>query len=189
MANQGQKDGGVGAAATIDALASVLREARLEVTRQLRRHPKRAGRTLVGEAEDLTQTALLGMLESGALRPCDSPRASAAFVRVVVRRVVWRTLSGGRGNPWATIPVPNEELDTIETASTNVDQTVDAVAALRRLLDGLSDRGRRLLRRFFFEGAPLEQIASSEGLSRAAAYAWRLRTRRRLASVSDPSLA
>lgn len=177
------------------ALSEVVREllaiVKVETARLLHRWARSQRRDARQDVDDFAHEVVLYLLaERGkVLRTWDPERGTLeAFVRMVARQRVSRTLLKHRGNPWSDEPTDFEELEpqlAPDPAARVLESREFLRSLLARLRRELTERGLLLFHQIYIEERPIAEVAAEFGMTRQAIDAWNNRTRnlaRRLAS-------
>jgi DNA-directed RNA polymerase specialized sigma24 family protein len=120
-----------------------------------------------------------------------------SFVSLVVRRYIFRTFRGFRGNPWSSHPFAAAEItayldDQIAQGPTLL-ADVEYRIQLAQVLDGLnkklSERDWRLFTRLFVDQSKPAAIGDEEGMRENAVHQWKRRFVQRLGEMFGSSPA
>lgn len=178
-------------AALSDVVRELLALLKLEIARFLHRWARSQRRDARQDVDDFAHEVLLYLLgERGrVLRTWDPTRGTlVAFVRMVARQRVSRTLLKRRGNPWSDEPTEIEELEPQlepDPAARVLESRELLRSLLVRLRSELTERGLLLFHQIYIEERPIAEVAAEFGMTRQAIDAWNNRTRnlaRRLAA-------
>ncbi len=152
----------------------------------VRRDPKQNTR-------DLVQDVWLHLLERrGRLLQKWDPergRSLSSFVRLLTRNRLARVFSGFRGNPWATDPTEDEQLESYRNDGGVAQRHTVSRIYLEQVLDKvrarLNERGLRLFDLIYVQLLPIPEICEVMGMTRAAVDQWKSRFKRRVASLVE----
>jgi len=178
-------------AALSDVVRELLALLKVEVARFLFRWARSQRRDARQDVDDFAHEVLLYLLaERGrVLRTWDPARGTlVAFVRMVARQRVSRTLLKHRGNPWGDEPTEVEALEPQlepDPAARMLESREVLRSLLVRLRSELTERGLLLFHQIYIEERPIAEVAAEFGMTRQAIDAWNNRTRnlaRRLAA-------
>lgn len=178
-------------AALSDVVRELLALLKVELARFLHRWARSQRRDARQDVDDFAHEVLLYFLgERGrVLRTWDPARGTlVAFVRMVARQRVSRTLLKRRGNPWSDEPTEIEELEPQlepDPAARVLESRELLRSLLVRLRSELTERGLLLFHQIYIEERPIAEVAAEFGMTRQAIDAWNNRTRnlaRRLAA-------
>ncbi len=178
-------------AAMTALVTSVLPPIKVEVGRCIGRQATLRRRDPRQDVDDFSHEVVLLLLrdDGRVLRLWDPARGPlGAFVRMLARQHVTRTLQGHRHNPWSDEPTADATLEPLVEHDPG-DRVLESREELRGLLERLrahlSERGLLLFQRLHVEQRPIAEVAAELGMTRPAVDAWLSRTRqlaRRLAS-------
>jgi RNA polymerase sigma factor (sigma-70 family) len=177
------------------ALSQLVRELlailKVEIARFLHRWARSQRRDAHQDVDDFAHDILLYLLaERGrVLRTWDPERGTlVAFLRMIARQRVSRTLLRHRGNPWSDEPTEFTELEPQlepDPAARMLESREYLRSLLVRLRAELTERGLLLFHQIYIEERPIAEVATEFGMTRQAVDAWNNRTRnlaRRLAA-------
>lgn len=185
-------------------VAATLPPIKVEVGRCIGRQATIRRRDPRQDVDDFSHEVFLLLLrdDGRVLRLWDPGRGPLpAFVRMIARQHVSRTLQGHRHNPWSDEPTDDASLEPLVEHDPG-DRILELREELRGLLERLrahlTERGLLLFQRLHVEQQPIAEVAADFGMTRAAVDAWLTRTRqlaRRLARgepkeaphVADPA--
>jgi len=145
------------------------------------------------EIRDFVQDVFLSLLSDHGkvLRSWDPERGRSleSFVRLVARRHVTSTLRSGRRSPWSDHPVACDEIERHVVDDATPATRLESSDSLARVLDHLGgrldERGVLLFRMLYVEERCVEEVMDAADMTRDAIYAWRLRFRKLVSSLTD----
>lgn len=165
----------------------------------LRPIASRYRRDLRDEAADIVQDVmvLLFHADGRVLRTWDPHRGMQlrSFISLIVRRNIFRTFRGFRGNPWVSDPAAAEEVaayldDGISQRSTlfsDIEYWLQLYQILDKLEGELSERDWRLFNKLFVEQHAPADVGDEEGMQENAVHQWMSRLKQRIRAMF-PSL-
>lgn len=174
----------------VDLLTPVIQR---RAARALLRKPRRAGRDIRQEVEDLAQEVFLSLFDDGgrALRAWDPVRGLSLknFVGLLTERQVASILRSGRRSGWAEEAVDQQRIEAITKQEVPADTRVASRQTLTLLLDrlreSLSPRGLELFYRLMVHQESVASVCESTGMSTDAIHAWRSRLARLARKIAN----